>query len=228
MPNSWNELPRLGSTTYVLPADAPYIDAFNKSAAPEHALVTTKIPEPWLGPAKNACLFVLQLNPRYLPTDSLALEKHAVIGSLTAPHYGLTSRDKWWMSCFKALALDVGCSLVPNSPPENQLAAGYKHLETRVCSVEYFPYGSDKYAHSLLRLPSQEYSFDLVRSGIERGACIAVMKGAKNWVGAVPQMAGYKNMVTVKGFRGAKYITPNSCDPAFYAYMVKTLLNSEQ
>ncbi len=114
MPNPWVNLPPLPSSSYVLPVDVSYVDCFNKSAAPSHQIVTDQIPEPWLGSAQDACLFVLQLNPRYLLTDAPAAKKHPVIGKLNEPHFGITDRDKWWLSCFKKLALDIGCSLHPD------------------------------------------------------------------------------------------------------------------
>lgn len=223
MPNPWVNLPPLPSSSYVLPVDVSYVDCFNKSAAPSHQIVTDQIPEPWLGSAQDACLFVLQLNPRYLLTDAPAAKKHPVIGKLNEPHFGITDRDKWWLSCFKKLALDIGCSLHPDECLKLQLNAGYMHLATRVCSVEYFPYGSNEYSHSLLRLPSQDYSFELVRDALSRGVYIAVMKGYKEWLGAVPELCGYGKLGLLKGYRGAKYISPASCGDSFYNSLLATL-----
>lgn len=214
--NPWTSLPPLASPSYVLPADKSYVDSFNRTAAAHHSIVTNQVPEPWLGPASTANLFVLQLNPRYLPTMSHNPGKHPVIGSLISPHYGIVSGDKWWMSCFKTLAKDVGLKTGPSLSSRAQLAAGYKHLEVRVCSVEYFPYGSDRFAHSLLRLPSQGYSFELVRQGIFRGATIVVLKGWKEWLGAVPELCSYAKVGRLNGFRGSRFITPQSCPSGFY------------
>lgn len=214
--NPWTSLPPLASASYVLPADSPYINCFNRTAAADHSIVTNQVPEPWLGPASTAKIFVLQKNPRYLPTTPHNPGKHPVIGSLTCPHYGISSGDKWWRGCFATLARDVGHRIAPGLSNSAKLNAGYKHLELCVCSVEYFPYGSDRFAHSLLRLPSQAYSFDLVRQGICRGATIVVLKGWKEWLGAVPELCSYAKVGRLNGFLGAKYITPGNCPPGFY------------
>lgn len=214
--NPWTSLPPLGSASYVLPADNIYVRCFNRSAASHHSIITDQIPEPWLGPAQTATLFVLQLNPRYLPGQPLASGKHRFIGSVTAAHYGIISKAGWWLACFGILAQDIGKRLLPGRPSPHQLNAGYAHIAPQVCSVEYFPYGSDKFGHSLLRLPSQEFSFDLVRNGIARGACIVVLKGWKEWLGAVPELCCYSRVAKASGFRGAKHITDNTCPPGFY------------
>jgi hypothetical protein len=74
--NPWSNLPKLGSSQYVLPIDLPYIKCFNAGILSRddeervnHLIVGSEIPEPWLGPIVTAPLFILQLNPRYLWTQ---------------------------------------------------------------------------------------------------------------------------------------------------------------
>lgn len=226
MKNPWDDFGRLlMAAPYVLPEDAPYIAYFNQAADCEHSIVTGQIPEPWLGNPREACLIVLQLNPRYLGTDPLDLDKQQVIGMEDRLHFGLASGNKWWRSCFRSLALDIGRSCLPNDSEELHLECGYRHLASRVCSVEYFPYGSDKYAHSLLRLPSQNYSFQLVRGAVARGAFVAVMKGKKEWFGAIPELCAYKSQGVLTGYRGAKHFNRSSCQGDFYDRVLCALLD---
>ncbi len=237
--NPWkNNLPSIGSGSFILPDDIPFIDQINLTAKGNYKVASKHIPEPWMGPPLTACLFVLQLNPGFdasTPLPSLAEQKakHKIVGSLVEPHFGLTNKDRWWTSCFKSLAADIGMRVLtypqgtPRAQRDQQLAAGYEYLESRVCSVEYFPYGSKNFSHSLVRLPSQMYSFELVRLGIARGATFAVMKGWNEWCGAVPELAGYGKVGRLKGYRGAKHVSPNSCHPDFYESVLETLVRCQ-
>lgn len=226
MQNPWENFGRLVSAApYVLPEDAPYVAYFNQAADSEHSIITGQIPEPWLGNPRKACLIVLQLNPRYLGTDPLDSDKQQVIGMEEGPHFGLASGNKWWRSCFRSLALDIGRDRLPDGAEEFQIEFGYRHLASRVCSVEYFPYGSDKFAHSQLRLPSQNYSFQLVREAVVRGAFVALMKGKKEWFGAIPELWTYKNQGILTGYRGAKHFNRSSCQGNYYDRVLRAVLD---
>jgi hypothetical protein len=49
---------------------------------------------------------------------------------------------------------------------------GEECVADSILCVEYFPYHSQSFNHSRLRLPSQEYSFQLVREAIRRRVII--------------------------------------------------------
>lgn len=213
----WSSLQPIGSESYVLPCDKPYIEYFNKHCNDEHAIAENQIPEPWLGPALNATLFVLQLNPYHPlnaphgPSHPLQvahqIRKHSLIGSLTVPHHGLATEDKFWRTCFSCLAEDIGRAMKPMLRSSSlRRSFGYNHLASRVCSVEYFPYPSDKSNHALLRLPSQQFTFGLVRYGIQRGARFVVLKGWNAWKSAVPELNSHRDVHQVVGYRGARSI----------------------
>jgi hypothetical protein len=85
-------------------------------------------------------------------------------------------------------------------------------LAKNIFAVEFFPYAScnNRYAHDSLRLPSQEYSFGLVRDAVKREAVIALRHGERRWLKAVPELAGHHRLVRLKNYLKG-LISPNNC-----------------
>ena len=61
-------------------------------------------------------------------------------------------------------------------------------LADNVLSIEFLPYHSTSYRTVPVTLPSQRYSFGLVRAAIERAATIVVLRGRRSWTVAVPEL----------------------------------------
>jgi len=136
------------------------------------------MPEPRLGPV-NAPIVVLQLNPSYdKATIQHALSKEEVQDSLASlhnelsPHVCLANGNSWWQARFRDIIAEVGAPM----------------LAQRVCSIEYFAYPSATFSHAWMRLPSQTYTFALVRAALERNALILITRGTNLWLGAVPEL----------------------------------------
>jgi hypothetical protein len=66
-------------------------------------------------------------------------------------------------------------------------------------NVVYFPYVSPHFGHSRLCLPSQVYSFGLVRKAVSRGAVVVLMyRGQeRHWLAQVPELTGYSKFLRV-------------------------------
>jgi hypothetical protein len=63
------------------------------------------------------------------------------------------------------------------------------HLARKLMIVQYFPYQSRRYRPVREILPSQQYTFDLVRWGSEQGKLMVVLRGKRLWLQAVPDLA---------------------------------------
>ena len=87
----------------------------------------------------------------------------------------------WWRSV-------VG-HLTRKAVDGRQLTLGGGGIAKRLLAVQFFPYHSRKFDHGLLRLPSQDFSFARVRQAVRRDALVIVARGAKEWRGAVPELA---------------------------------------
>lgn len=193
MKNPWLNLPE--KPPYVLEGDNPNIWLFNnKKPKPEHFIHLCALPEPYLG-NPNAPVVILNLNPGHSPIDA---EIHA------QPHFAKASRDNllhfresyplylldpelpspgqtWWSSRLRELIDTVGLEKVAHN----------------VFVAEYFPYHSSSYAHHRLHVPSQNYTFFLVRKAIQRNALIIFFRSVRPWRLAVPELNGYSRLAVV-------------------------------
>jgi hypothetical protein len=66
---------------------------------------------------------------------------------------------------------------------------GIEHVARRLMIVQYFPYQSRDYPPLREPLPSQEYTFDLVRRACEQGKLVVVLRAEGPWLQAVPELA---------------------------------------
>ena len=181
--NPWTAVPSV--PPFVIASDLPYVETYNASQLPyEGAWIHTgRMPEPRQGPI-DAPLIILQQNPSYsgrppreaLPQAEVESLRQALIDE-HSPHQGIAAPNDWW---------DRTCKALHDRSDRERLAR-------RVLSLEYFPYPSAKFNHHALRLPSQSYTFDLVRAGLRRGALFLITRGPGLWYGAVPELYGQRD-----------------------------------
>ncbi|HKD76960.1 MAG TPA: hypothetical protein VKB76_15750, partial [Ktedonobacterales bacterium] len=62
--------------------------------------------------------------------------------------------------------------------------------------IEYFPYHSAKF-HFNGRVPSQQFSFDLVNQAFKRDAIVIQMRSKRQWIEAVPALQNYQHYFTL-------------------------------
>jgi hypothetical protein len=207
--NPWVDLP--DKPDYVLEADRPEVEKFNKKRKPDsaHYLHIEKIlPEAFIGD-KNAPVLLLSNNPGFSGQgadkprqQSFVLEwmrKNLHHERLDYPFYYLDPAFKgndWWeaklhylIEHFDGLGQD-GRRLVAKS----------------VLNVVYFPYPSRLFGHLRCRVPSQTYGFDLVRQAMERNAVIIHMRKPQRkcpnlrdiWADEVRGLSKYERRFQVK------------------------------
>ena len=191
--NPWIDLP--ASAPYVAVGDLELIERFNATAKPELFVHLEHHPEPFLG-RPDAPVVVLGLNPGYLPecdrwygdaAFAARARANLVHGALEFPFYLLDPSQPapghhWWMRKLGPLIRATSLQAVAHG----------------VLCVELFPYHSERYGHAKLRVPSQEYSFDLVRRALSRGAWIVLMRSERLWFAAVPELASYPRLVRIR------------------------------
>ncbi len=135
---------------------------------------------------------MLTLNPSLSPEDA---ETHAKpefcrLARLSLEHRlapypflhlqpnGDTSGSRWWKTRTRELVEEVGFDAVAR----------------KLACVQFMPYHSTKFKKSRSLLPSQNYSFNLVRKAMERKAEIVVMRSDALWINAIPELANYKHL----------------------------------
>ena len=209
MKNPWIDLPK--RPPFVLPRDAPYIDAFNRSAPRTTVVDTELMPGPFLGDPGSPVV-ILALNPGWGPRDRIVNRdaryrrrvrvnlEHRPVARPFMPLDGDPKRPgaRWWRRNLKHVLNEVG-----------EECAGRNLL-----CLEYFPYHSRSFAHGFLRLPSQDYTFELLRRALARRAVVVVTRGARLWEGAVPELAHYRWLARTTNARSAS-ISPRNCGPSF-------------
>jgi len=188
MENPWLDLPI--SAPFVLQSDRKAILRFNESVDEIYKIHLELLPEPFLGSA-SANVVLLNLNPGYNTRDNRFHENdHYFIGTLRNnlchaqqdyPFYVLDPKNAgssghgWWYRRLRRLIERYGSGKIANE----------------VLCVEFFPYHSTRYKRLGHTLPSQEYSFRLVREAITRNAIIVVIRAERRWLEHVPELNRY-------------------------------------
>lgn len=211
--NPWCEIP--GRGRYVLEDDKPYLDAFNEICTDEKKRINfDHPPEPRLGPVDAPVVF-LQANPSYGadesdgPRDPEDLkESIRTLSDEHCPHKGALAPGGWWAPRLRELRKDVG----------------KEDLSTNLLSVEFFPYRSRRFGHGEIRLPSQWYTFSLVRKARQRGAIIIVTRKWALWVSAIPELrSGLGNTVFRTNSAQSSHYSRNNMGNAAYEAVIHAI-----
>ena len=180
MENPWNHLSE--TPPYVLPSDIEQVTAFNgRPRLPENKRLQLHVlPEPYIGRVDAPIVF-LKLNPGYSPEDirftndeygRQVWRQNILHQSLDFPFYVLdpalewAANAQWWRGRLRTILDRFDERLVANT----------------VLCIEAFPYHSAERPGFPGILPSQRYSFSLVRQAIERNALILMANTVGWWM----------------------------------------------
>jgi hypothetical protein len=193
MRNPWIDLPT--APPFVLADDREQIARFNHRANEITWIHEQLLPEPFLGDP-CAPVVLLNLNPGFSTEDekfhtqavfSRASRMNLAHKASEYPFY-LLSPDvegpgrQWWQRRLAPL-LKVASRQV---------------VAKRICCIEYFPYHTRKFRHRGLRVPSQDYSFHLVREAIHRDAIIVLMRSHRLWYEAIDELRNHDRLYTLR------------------------------
>jgi hypothetical protein len=204
--NPWRDLP--DAPPFVLPGDEAAVQAFNLTANLNRFLhIDEVLPEPFVGD-KEAPVVLLANNPGFSEAGLPGRQAPGFIGRMRdnlhhraaaypfvylAPEFSGPSKG-WWEGRLRHLLERFGPEVVAKS----------------VLAVDFFPYSSRRYGHGRLPLPSQQYSFDLVRNAVKREAVIILMRGQRRWLEAVRELRRYGRFIVMKNLQRAT-ISPGNC-----------------
>jgi len=184
--NPWLDLP--DKAPYVLPVDR---EVLVKRPARAKNLRLKVLPDPFIGDPASAALVLLALNPGFRPEDidlnmksELFIEQnrlnlqHKSIPPFYYFHPGLgfTGGNIWWSRILRTL-LNTGLLR--------------EELAQKLMIIQYFPYHSKEYTDLGAILPSQHYSFELVRKVMADSKPIVIMRSESLWLKAVPELVTY-------------------------------------
>lgn len=184
--NPWLKLPN--KPPFILPKDEPILNKYKTNLRFEG------FPLPYFGSLERAKVMLLLLNPGFNQAyldNSLSDYNYMILSRFNLVHrttlfylderLNFTGGYKWWNRMTKPL--------VEGGVPKNILAE-------QMMVVQYLGYHSETYKHLPERLPSQEYSFGLVREAIEKGLPIVIMRSERLWLEAVPELTDHGYMKT--------------------------------
>lgn len=217
--NPWLGLP--SEPPYVLPCDRESLgQLIQEIKTNDHAINLLSLPEPFIGNSASANVLLLSLNPGDSPDDtkvhsdpafreaSLCNLRH---GPQEYPFYPLNPKlkgtpcDNYWTSHVRWLL---------EHPELNR-----QRIAERLCVVKWFPYHSKKSGvPRTLLLPSQQYSFDLVRQAIGRKLIVG-MRGKSRWEKVDARLADVPYLKKTQ----SPYISPNNCGNELFEKIVEAL-----
>lgn len=216
MENPWLAIP--DRPPYVLPCDEAALPLARAAARGIHLEV---LPVPYIGSPSRAELYLLALNPGYGDEDVSVDEQYPEwagqqrrgLTFRAAPAFwtlnpifagvGIRGYD-WWSSRLGPLASVVGWDFV----------------RERVMCIQYSPYRSRKYKGGAL-LPSQRFSFELVRDAMTRGKSIVIMRARRRWLEAVPELIHYPHDELCNP--QAVYLSAGNMKPGAFARLTDTI-----
>jgi hypothetical protein len=215
--NPWHNLP--DQPPFVLPDDKDKVEAFNKvkGCHHRHFLHLNFIPEPYVG-NPDARLVLLGNNPGVAdPPGKSAFRLEPAFATRMRNNllHQLSDRfpflyldpdiipsDKlWWEYKLKHIFEEFGNKDIAKAVMARIIFAG-----------EFFLYVSHKFGHGKLCLPSQKYSFELVRNAMKWEAVIVLTRGEKRWLKATPELHGYHLLVRLKQVQRAPISARNCRD----------------
>jgi hypothetical protein len=203
--NPWQELPQ--RAPFVLEIDSARVEAHNRrQRADSYRYDLSLLPEPFFGDPCASVVF-LALNPGWNPANGA---EHGIETFAQSARLSLAHRLKpypflhlqttpsgvgslWWRRVMSRLIRD----------------AGFDAVAKGVMCVQFFPYHSVKFRSSGVAIPSQRYSFSLVRKAIERDAEIVVMRSWRLWSLAIPELIDYRRLHIVRNPRNPAISVPN-------------------
>ncbi len=219
--NPWSGLPRQ-TEDYVLQADRALIDQHNRGRGarnPQSYIHLNLLPEPFVG-QHDASVVLLFLNPGFSPQDAVfhgdptfsaalrsnlnhapsAYPFYLLDPNLTVPGIGLSPGYGWWRPRLRELIEACGVD-------------GQRRVANNLLCVELFSYHSKSCEYPIPVVPSQQYSFHLVRQALARDAIILVRTG--RWFEAIPELRDKPNVYYRHHARPA-HVTPNNYGQGFW------------
>jgi hypothetical protein len=198
MDNPWINLPM--TSPYVLPEDKRLLDTF--SYPNEKRPHTEILPAPYMGQPDSVKVFLLSLNPGFKEWDvkrettdldydnekrkSLTFQSRVACFFLDS-NFADTPGYNWWYSTLRM-------------PIET---FGLESVASLMMCVQFFPYQSSAYKNQRI-IPSQLYSFELVKNAMNAYKLIIQYRGDKYWYDAVPGLETYEPKIVIRSQKSGK------------------------
>lgn len=190
-----NENPWVGfkfSDSMLHPDDADSVEFHNRSSKSDYQFLLHLAPEPWIGNLQGNLLVLYSnpgatqdnLNKVFQPKHHEVMEKS--ISNLNQeitsfPHFHFdpelkdTEGGKWFRSKYRWLIEETSDRAVSEN----------------LITCELAPYHSVKWKVPRRKLPTQEFTYEIIRNAMSRGAVILLARTPKIWLENLPELANY-------------------------------------
>ena len=219
--NPWLHLP--ATSPFVLPIDAPFINALNgviPKDSPQQ-IVTDLLPNPFSG-LHEAPVVILLANPGLDSGDKRAFaradRREAIMKGLQSaggaefwpllPMFESTPAGRWWRTRTADLAAEVG---------------GAEVLAGKILAIDFHGYHSKQWLAPLVTFPSQHFGFALVRQAMGRGALIVMGRASRHWLAGIPGLNGYRPKVENRRSPRSAYLSRGNLSDSDFKRIVSAL-----
>lgn len=217
MDNPWLELP--ARAPYVLPQDAPFLPV-SRGAEDPGELQLSVPPHPFAGCPQRSTVVLLLLNPGFDGTDVTHYNADPVYRSMVQRGLDFSNDPPLW--CLDPRVAHTGAYRWLEAKTRWLSAAcGNAALQNKFMQIQYLAYKSKREPALKSVLPSQRYSFQLLREAMEAGKEIVVMRSRQKWIAAVPELEKYPYM-ELRNVR-QPFLSPGNLPPGGFERLCKAL-----
>ena len=190
-----NKNPWIGfkfSDSMLHPDDADSVEFHNRSSKSDYQFLLHLAPEPWIGNLQGNLLVLYSnpgatqdnLNKVFQPKHHEVMQKS--ISNLNQeitsfPHFHFdpelkdTEGGKWFRSKYRWLIEETS----------------HRAVSENLITCELAPYHSVKWKVPRRKLPTQEFTYEIIRNAMSRGAVILLARTPKIWLENLPELAIY-------------------------------------
>jgi hypothetical protein len=178
------------------PDDAESVEFHNNSSKADYQFLLHLAPEPWIGSlqgnllvlysnpgaTQDNCIKVLQLKHNEVMEKSISNLNQEIT---SFPHFHFdpelkdTEGGKWFRSKYRWLIEETSDRAVSEN----------------LITCELAPYHSLKLKIPRRKLPTQEFTYEIIRSAMSRDAVILLARTPKIWLKNLPELEKYPKMV---------------------------------
>lgn len=215
--NPWLKLPK--AEPFILTEDLKHISRYGLEPN-DLGWKTELLPVPYLGSFKKAKIVLLCLNPGYNKEldkkahkdkyyyqenlKSLNFKSNTPFYCLD-PKFSYSGGYRWWMRLLKSLIKEFGL----------------KTISQKLMCLQYISYHSKTFRKPPCILPSQKFTFYLLRKAMKSKKVVVVMRSKNLWLQNVPELKNYP-YIELKNYR-MPYLTERNVKNGDFREIIDSL-----
>ena len=217
--------------SFILKEEKAIIEKFNNRVIEKFKIHTDIFPAPFMGNVFTAPVMILVLNPGYDKDERECgyYEKYQDWWLEQIQH--ITPQPEFPLFCLDDEYITFSDYWDNKLKPLINIV-GKKKVSENICKVQLFPYHSKNFKplfKKLLKeenfqnyLPSQLYSFELVKKAMKRNAIIIIPRSRNHWFEAIPELKDYENKYFTNSY-GNIILSKDNLDENAFENIIKAI-----